>query len=88
MNIHTHGRQAAREYLEAKKQIWVTTSFTGVYPVGVAALVCETTAEKAAEALNKVLKDRGLIGDATAENMVCLAGLQTGHVHILQDGNY
>ena len=67
--------------------IYTNNQFTGLYPVGTAALVVAQTREIAAEILNNELESRGLDGDAHAHDMVIVDAEHVG-VTILCDGNY
>lgn len=70
-----------------KTKTYVTTEFTGHWPVGVSAIVSAYSPSHAAILLNAELKAAGLKGDATAKNMK-LWNNRLGNVLILQDGNY
>ncbi len=67
--------------------VYTNTKFTGLYPVGVAAVVVSDSRENAAKALNKELKSGGLKGDAKAKDMELL---KTGKpvVLVLRNGDY
>jgi len=65
---------------------YTCTTFTGHYPVGVAAVVRALTPRTAASRLNRELIRGGLPGDAKTEDMVELEDDET--VRILADGNY
>lgn len=67
--------------------VYVCNSFTGYYPVGVAAVVVSDSQEHAAELLNAQLKAQGLKGDVT-ENDMALVMQKAPQVVILADGNY
>jgi hypothetical protein len=70
-----------------KTNTYITTEFTGHWPVGVSAVVNAETASQAAEFLNAELKALGLKGDATAKGMKRW-NPRHGNVIVLQDGNY
>ena len=68
---------------------WTCTKFTGYWPVGSAAVVYAETQSEAAELLNAVLKEKGLVGDATTENMQAFpSDGRCLEVRVLCDGNY
>ena len=71
-----------------KKNIYTCTTFTGQYPVGVAAIVTADTQEKAAWLLNSELQLRGLPGDAKPEDMIPYPAGDPNDCRILNDGNY
>ncbi len=66
--------------------IYVNKTFTGHYPVGTAALVNAVSREEASRKLNVALKERGLVGDVSPEQMEPLT--DADEVVILCDGNY
>ena len=68
-------------------KLYTCTKFTGLYPVGVAAVVFADNREDAAETLNRELRLRNLQGDAKPEGMELMLR-NTGVCRILNDGNY
>ena len=68
--------------------IYTNNTATGYYPVGFAAVVYASSRNAAANKLNRKLKEMGLPGDATSENMIQFSELTQPGVRILVDGNY
>ena len=68
-------------------KIFSCKTFTGVWPVGTAALTKADTPEIAAEQLNAVLRELGLPGDAKPEDMIEFPQAAET-TRILCDGNY
>jgi len=69
-------------------KVFTYTSFTGHYPVGVAAVVIAEDAEEAADNLNFKLKAAGLKGDARPVDMEPFPTDCRESIRILNDGNY
>lgn len=67
--------------------IFTCRSFTGHYPVGVAAVVQADNAEEAARLLNEELKTHGLKGDAEPHKMIPWVG-GVDVVRVLCNGDY
>lgn len=67
--------------------VYVCTSFTGFYPVGVAAVVVADSPEHATALLNAQLRDHGLPGDAKVQTLSKVL-IGEPQVLILCDGNY
>lgn len=67
--------------------IYTNNKFSGICPVGTAAVVVAQTREIAAEILNNELESRGMTPDAKSGDMI---PVDTNHVGviILHDGNY
>jgi hypothetical protein len=67
--------------------VFTHTSFSGHWPVGVAAVVVAESEQQALEILNAALKSFGLPGDATTNG---LKKVDTSSVQavILNDGDY
>lgn len=68
-------------------KIYTCTDFTGVWPVGVAAVVVADCAAAAEHMLNVALRARGLPGDAQVHEGAAIDVARPG-VRILTDGNY
>jgi hypothetical protein len=68
-------------------KIYTCTDFTGVWPVGVAAVVVADCAAAAEHMLNVALRARGLPGDAEVHEAAAIDVDQPG-VRFLADGNY
>lgn len=72
-------------------KIYTCNKFTGVWPVGTAAVVAAQNEGAAAEALNEALKADGLPGDATPSMMEEFAipvWTNQQNVRILCNGDY
>lgn len=68
-------------------KVWTNTQFTGLWPVGTAAVVVADTQAEAAVLLNAELDKRGLTGDATPEQFQPLKTNRPLAV-VLRDGEY
>lgn len=69
-------------------KVFTCTKFTGVWPVGTAAVVIAEDAQDAADSLNVKLRSRGLKGDADASGMEEFPSDTRESIRILCDGEY
>lgn len=77
------------ECVRPELRLFSCTKFTGVWPVGVSAIVYAESQHCASDLLNASLRARSLPGDAEPKHMTPIVTVgQSPFVTILQDGDY